>query len=299
MIEKCQHSFPHAQCKYYIDEYYIGFRMVSPRKGDMYEGKKFEFHTLVFILEGEVMFSYNEYLNRHFRRGDIFFVPQASDMYGEALEDALILVLTFNTHLDYLCEACSLTNYIGIRDVEDYDFTPLPMTDTVWNYVRLVGEYIEKDMRCAFLHRIKQSELFVLLQYCYSEEDLLRLFYPALGISDFRSWVLENYKRGMSVAELANRYNMEAKTFSRRFTKEFGITPRTWVLRQKAKHILLKLSMPGTTVNDIITEFDFANQSYFYTFCKEQYGCTVTDLLRKIRDEKCTKIGHCEIIKQK
>ena len=283
-----EHVFPHIQCKYFINEYYIGFRLVSPRKGETYEGKKFDFHSIVFMLEGETLFSYDEFLNRHFKKGDLFFTPQASAMYGIALEDSRMLVLTFNTHVDSLCDICSLTNYIKLRSPIKYTFNALPMTPTIWQFAHLMEEYIRMDMRCGFLHKLKQKELFVLLQYCYTEEQVLELFYPALGIINFRSWVLENYKPDRSLAELADMYNMTAKTFSRKFQKEFQTTFRTWVLQQKAKHIKLKLSMPGTTFNDIVREFNFSDLHHFYRFCKEQFGYTATQLLSIIRSETTT-----------
>ena len=280
-----EHVFPHMQCRYYISEYYIGFRLVSPRKGETYEGKKFKFHSLVFMLEGETLFSYDNYLNRHFKKGDLFFTPQASTMYGVALEDSYMLVLTFSSHVESLCDLCSLTNYAKLRGPINYNFDALPITPTLWNFARLMEEYIHQEMRCSYLHQLKQKELFILLQYCYTEEQVLSLLYPALGLLNFKSWILENYNPDRSMSELAAMYNMTPKSFSRKFKSEFNMTFRKWIIEQKAKHIKLKLSMPKTTFNDIVREFNFADLHHFYRFCKEQYCCTAKNLVAQIRNQ--------------
>lgn len=279
------HLFPHVQCKYFINEYHIGFILLPLLKGETYEGENLKYHNIVFLLEGKLQFSCNEYLNRYFEKGDLFFTSQASNVYAHVLEDARLLVLTFNSQMDSLCDMCSLMNYVKQGMLINYDFKPLPMTSSMWNFALLMEEYINKDMKCAFLHQLKQKELFVLFQYCYTEEEILELFYPAIGMVDFKAKVLEDYSLDKSLVDLAEMYHMTPKTFSRRFKKEFNMTFRKWVVLQKAKRIKLKLSTPGTTFNDIVRDFNFADSHHFYRFCKEQYGCTATKFVAQLRDD--------------
>lgn len=281
-----EHTFPHAECKYHINEYYIGFRMITPRKGDTYAGRKSEFQSLIFLLEGEVEFSYDDFLNHIFRKGDMFFVPQGAHMYGTSLADSHMMVLTFNNNIDSLCDNCTLSNYIKHTTPIDYDFRALKMNNTLLNFVRNMEEYINNNMRCAYLHKLKQRELFILMQYCYTRQQILELFFPVVGSgTDFRSWVLENYKIDVSMRELAQRCNMYEKTFSRKFKREFGTSFRDWMLKQKAKQVKLKLSIPRTTFSDIVREYKFADMSHFYRFCKEQYGCTAIEFQKTLRGE--------------
>lgn len=279
------HLFPHAQCRHFISDYHIGFNLLSLEKGEVSKENDTRYHNIIFVLEGELLFSYDEFLNRRFRKGDIFFVPQASTRYGEAIQSCYLLVLVFDSHIDSLCDACSISRLMNDVTPVDYDFSALPMTESLWEFARLMQSYIGSDMRCGFLHRIKQHELFVLFQYCYTKEQILKLFYPAIGLFDFRSWVLANYHPQLSIVELAKKQNMTAKSFSRKFKKEFHDTFRNWTLRQKAKHIRHRLSIPGTTFSDIIRDFNFSDIRCFYNFCKEQYGCTATELVSQIREK--------------
>lgn len=213
----------------------------------------------------------------------MFFLPHASSVHSEVLVDSKFVTLTFDANIESLCDACSLINYVKLKDEIIYDFAALQMSQDVLNVVQQVEKYISMDMKCAFMHKLKQQELFLLFQYCYTKEQIINLFYPIIGMFDFKSWVLENHQINMSLESLASKYNLNPKSFSRKFSNELGISFRKWSLQQKAKHILLRLSVQGTTFSDIVREFNFSDQRCFYTFCKEQYGCTATELLKKIR----------------
>lgn len=274
-------------CMHFIPDYDIGFKIVAPRKGEHYDGRKYEIHTLVFLLNGEIEFSYDDFLNRRFIKGDIFFVPQSVEMYGTAIIDAKMLVLTFNNSVDSLCDRCRLhqgSKYI--TDI-DYDFRSLRITDALYGFAELMEEYIKKDIKCRFLHGLKQKELFVIMGAEFSDRDLAELFYPIVGGSDdFKTRIIENYRYGLDVNELAGKFGMSYTPFLRRFKREFNETVQEWMLKQKAKHIKLRLSIPTTTISDIIKTFNFTDASHFVRFCRKYYGCTPTELLNSVRNKK-------------
>lgn len=280
---KSHQLFSHSQCKYFISNYQIGFHLLSLPKGEICQNNDSKYHNIVFILDGELLFSYNEFVNRHFQKGDILFIPQTSIRNGKALKDASILILTFDSHIESLCDNCSISKLMNDTTPIEYTFNALQMTELIWRFAHLMESYITKEIHCAHLHKIKQSELFVLLQYCYTKEQILGLFYPIIGSFNFKSWVLENYRLQSSITELAQKQNMTPKSFSRKFKKEFQNTFRNWSLHQKAIHIKHRLSLPDTTFSDIIRDFNFSDLRCFYNFCKEQYGCTATELVSQIR----------------
>jgi transcriptional regulator GlxA family with amidase domain len=57
-------------------------------------------------------------------------------------------------------------------------------------------------------------------------------------------WALEHLQRPLSVAELANRSLMSARTFARHFRAVVGTTPHQWLLRQR---VLLAQQLLETT----------------------------------------------------
>lgn len=282
MEQRCDQG--NSNCVHFIPDYDIGFKIVTPKQGAQYEGHKYENHSLVFLLEGSVEFSYNDFLNRQFIEGDIFFIPQAAEMHGTAITDAKMLVLTFNNRAESLCDRCRLSQLRKYIPEIDYDFRPLRITDTLSTYVCLMEKYIEKDIKCRFLHELKQKELFVVLGAEFSARELVELFYPVSGGNiDFKTRIIENYHNGLDINELAEKFGMSYSPFLRRFKKEFGETAQYWMLKQKAKHIKASLSVPTVTISDIVKEFDFTDTSHFVRFCRKHYQCTPTELVRAVR----------------
>lgn len=285
MEQRCDQNT--NNCKYYIPDYDIGFKIATPKQGEQYYGHKYDNHNLVFLMEGETEFSYNDFLNRRFVQGDMFFIPQAAEMYGWAVRDAKMLIMTFNNRVESLCDRCRLSQDKKYINEIDYNFRPLKITDTLNTFTTLMEEYIEKDIKCKYLHELKQKELFILLGVEYAHKDLVELFYPVAGGSiDFKTRIMENYRHGLEVAELAKKFGMSYSSFLRRFKKEFGEPAQEWMLKQKAKRIKARLSISTTTISDIIREFDFSDSSHFVRFCRKYYRCTPTELVKSIRDNK-------------
>lgn len=280
-------TFIHSDCPFYFAEYYIGFRSVLPKKGDHYIGKKYDYNTLVFLLKGEIEFSYNEYLNRRFRAGDLFFIPQDSEMYGVALTDAHMLVLTYDFIPDSHCASRALSKVKHEKDVLKgihYDFRPLAMTPPIMQFAELMSSYIARDYRCQFLHELKQKELLVIMHYEYTPNQLKELFYPMIGEDmNFRARILKLAHEQLSVRELAERFNMGDRSFMRKFKSEFGQTVHQWMLQHKASQIKLRLLRPDTSIPALVDEFKFPDIPHFHRFCREQFGCTVKEFIAKMK----------------
>lgn len=285
MEQRCDQG--NSNCIHFIPDYEIGFKIVTPKQGEHYDGHKYDNHSLVFLLEGEVEFSYNDFINRRFVKNDIFFVPQAAEMYGTAITDSRLLILTFNNRAESLCDRCRLSQGKKYIPEIDYDFRPLKITDTLLTFASLMEMYIEKGIKCRFLHELKQKELFVIMGAEFAEKELVELFYPIAGGNiDFKTRIMENYRYGLEVNELAKKFGMSYNAFLRRFKKEFGENVQDWMLKQKAKRIKARLSIPSVKISAIIKEFDFTDTSHFVRFCRKHYGCTPTELANSVRANK-------------
>lgn len=285
MKSKCDQK--QGDCQHYISDFEIRFKITTHKQGEIYQGKKFEKHSLVFLLEGEVEFSYNEFLHRRFTQGDLFFIPQSAEMFGTAITQAKVLVLAFNNRIESLCDRYHLSNYTKQLPEIKYDFRPLRMTNILCTFVKLMESYLYTDIKCHQLHEMKQKELFLLLGSEYTERELLELFYPSIGGNvDFKSRVLESSRHGIDVAELANTLSMSYSPFLRKFKKEFGEPAKEWMLKQKAKHIILRLSIPTTTIADMVQEFGFTDLPHFIRFCHKHYGLTPKELVKSIRNKE-------------
>lgn len=282
MCTKC--TLNNRSCQYHIHDYHIEFKIIHPQKEERYEGRKFGHNSLIFVMEGEVTFSYNDFLNCHFREGDLLFLPQSSEISGIAISNTKMMILNFNNSIKNLYDNALPANYSDEIKTINYTFKPLRLTQTLLVFADLIEEYLSANIKCGYLHELKQKELFVIMSHIYNKKDLLELFYPVIGGNmDFKSRILENYNIHISVNELAKKFGMCYTSFLRKFKAEFGVTVQEWILNQKAKLIKAKLSFPETTISDIIREFDFTDAPHFTKYCKKQYGCTPTELIKKLR----------------
>ena len=275
---KIETPFLHNECPYYISEYYIGFRMVTPKRGDYYIGQKYAYNTLVFMLDGEVEFSYNEYIGKKFKKGDMVFIPHASHIYWEAITNANMLIHTYDLSAESYCSNCVLTRMKfkvdGLNKI-DYSFQPLKMTPEIIQFAESINTYISSDYRCMHLHELKQKELFIIMQYAYSRKQMMEFFYPIIGEDiPFRTKVMQIAHEQLTVEEYAKRLNMSARNFARKFNDEFGDTVYQWLLKRKIAQIKLKLSISNVSVADVVQEFKFADTSHFYRFCREHLDNT-------------------------
>lgn len=275
-------TFLHDKCPNYISDHYIGFRIVTPKKGDYYINKEYTYNTLVFMIEGEVEFSYDEYVGKRFKKGDIMFVPRASHMYSVALTDAVMLVLTYDMGaVNYASNCVLLQRTLDKQELNEivYDFQPLKMTPEIMQFAELFCAYITKDYRCLYLHELKQKELFIVMEFAYTRQQRMELFYPVLGEDmPFRARVMKMAHEQPTIEEYARQLNMSPRSFRRKFEAEFQTTVYRWLLQRKKAQIQLKLSIPNTSVVDILREFKFADASHFYRFCREHLGATFTEL---------------------
>jgi AraC-like DNA-binding protein len=151
------------------------------------------------------------------------------------------------------------------------------------SFFDLLVTYLKGGIDCEHLHEIKEKEFFLVLRRCYSKEEIMSLLYPIIGISDFKSFVLQNYKEVENVSELADMSGMGRTAFDCKFREVFGISARQWMLKQIASHIRYKAMDPEITIKDVMNEFKFNSATHFNRFCKQQFDCTPGELLRQAR----------------
>lgn len=279
-----------AECDICPDDYIYGFRIVTQQKEEYYTGKSKLYHNIVFLLEGELEFSYDNYLNRHFKGGEFFFVPLGAEMYARAITDTISITLTFSDAMNSVCDNCALHRYAKMTADLQHDFHSLAMTSQINMFIDLMQNYLQNKTQCKSLTDLKLKEFFTILPRNYTPRELSNFFYPIISKElTFRAKLIKAADEGFTICGIARELGMSARTFSRKFNQEFGEPARYWLLKQKAQSIKLKLLVPGTTIADIMQEYKFTDMSHFSKFSKEYYGCTPTELIKQIKEGKQRK----------
>lgn len=285
-MKKLLYLEEHVSCREYSPNILVGFKHRILEKGyNLNEQDKY-YHHLIFFLEGEAVICCNEQINRIIRPDEFILIPKSSDFSCRIVSTSDIVIFTFD-RFPGVCNKLELQSLAPFCENMEYDFQPTEIYPFLHSFLDTIIGYLECKMNCKHLHEIKAFELFLLLRGFYKKEELAYLFYPIVGKSlDFRSLILENYLKVEHVDDLANVARMGRTNFNNKFREEFGISPLQWILKQKAKHVRFKLAEPGNTLSDIMRLYNFNSATHFTRFCKQQFGCTPSELLRQLKSEK-------------
>lgn len=269
-------------CSKYSSDINLGFKYIEAEVGTIFSVDDKKKKHLFFFLEGSAKVRYNEFPDKIFSAGEMIFIPKSADCRGEVLSKCSFILHTYDAPVK-LCDRIGLNSIIAHAEQVKYEFASLPINDILHNYLLLLKSYLAEGINCRHMHEIKQRELFLILRALYTKDKLAQLFYPMLGKSlDFRSKVMAYYAEARTASELAGFCRYSEKHFNELFVAEFEETPYKWMQKQKAKHIIGRLSQSEVSLKEISDEFNFTSQSHFNKYCKTQFGESAIQIRRKL-----------------
>ena len=274
----------HLSCNHYVSDYRCCFKYYEAESDTEVEEPQLEYNQLVFLLHGHAVVSCDEFKERIFRSGELAFLPRLANVTARIRRGSVLMVCTFDLP-NNPCDKLALESCWELCRGMEYTFDPVKVRPQLRQFLDSLAYYLRNGINCEHLHEIKQKELFLIFKWFYPKEELARLFYPMVGKSvDFKAQVMENYPRAASVEDLARLSGMSRSRFDARFKEVFGMPAGQWMLKQKARYVLHALSLPGTTISDIIFRYGFNSPSQFTRFCRQQFGCTPTRLAAGMRN---------------
>jgi AraC-like DNA-binding protein len=255
----------------------------------MKEGKNLPFtdkyfNYFIFLLEGEIMISCNEFRNHLCKEGEMVFIAQDSDSASETLTDVKYVLLSFDNQFT-LCDQLAVES-LQSNNKKPLVFNKLDIRPPLRLVLDSVLFYLEHKIQCRHLHAIKQKELFLIFRAFYTKEEMARFLAPMLNKDiDFKAFVLQHYQEVKTVEELANMCKISVRSFNRKFNEYFGDSPYSWMLKQKSRHIKTRLADGKTTFGSIIKEYGFSSPAHFTTYCKKQFGESPSRLRKQLLSE--------------
>jgi AraC-like DNA-binding protein len=237
---------------------------------------------LVFLLNGCLWIHCNEHPPTEINSKELFLIPKSSVFTLSPRLPVSLIVCSFDS-LYSIYNKLILRIYASMLPLITFTFAPLPINQILEEYLSILQMYIMKGMDSDFLYKMKFQELFLLFEHFYHKEQITGLLYPILGQSvDFKNQVMQHFPHVGNIDELARRIGMSRATFDIKFKKEFGISPLQWILKEKAKHVYFSLSEPGNTLTDIMNKYNFNSSTHLNRFCRQQFGCTPSELRKKL-----------------
>lgn len=270
-------------CSEYLSDSCIEFKYIEIEEGTTFIVKEKKEKHLFFFLEGCVRVRYNEFDEKVFGAGEMIFIPKSADCSGKALAKSSFIVHTYDAPVK-LCDRAGLNEIIAHSRLVQYEFKSLPICQTLNSFLLLLKVYLSDGMNCMHFNEIKQRELFMVFRTYYNKRDIAELFYPILGKSmDFRSKVMKHHTNVRTVKEFARHCGYSEAHFNELFVAEFENTPYQWMQKQKAKHIIGRLTQTEEPLKEIASEFNFTSQNHFNKYCKAQFGEPAARIRQKFR----------------
>lgn len=246
-------------------------------------------NEIIFIVEGRVRFASQNYPQYEGYKGQVLFLPAASNYSYEALADATIVVFRINNPV-VLCKCLPLEKLYNTSQQSRDGYNPqtksigkLEMNARMWHFLDGVADCLTDGLRCHYWMEMKVNELFILLRVYYDKEDISDFFFLILSNNlAFSEQVRLHWKRFQTANQLAEFLNYSPKQFAARFTAVFGQTPYRWIMQSRARIVYTEIISTGKQFKQIAIENGFASDSAFTRFCKNELGKTPS----QIREEK-------------
>jgi AraC-like DNA-binding protein len=263
-----------------------GFKYIETEDDASFSLHHRDLHHIIFMLEGKALATWSEYRNVPVGQSEFAFFSKGSNAVITTVSSCKMVVFTFFA-LKTSCEKHAFQSYWRLFPNINHHFNTLPFRTPLIEFFDLLVLYLQMNINCAHLHEVKHQELFLILHTQYPKEELANMFYPIIGKSfDFRSLIMDNYLKVRHIDELAHLSGMGRTNFDNKFKEEFGTSPHQWILKQKAKHVRNSLSEPDATFSDVMRKYNFNSATHFTRFCKQQFGCTPTELVRQLQQSE-------------
>jgi AraC-like DNA-binding protein len=274
----------HLSCKNYVSDFHIGFSCKEAKEGEKLHVIEKFFNYIIFLIEGELMVSCNEFRNHLCQTNEMVFIPQDSEVEAEALTDIKYILLSFDNQFT-LCDRLAL-EALPVNEKRMHVFNKTEIRPPLRSVLDSVMFYLDHKIQCRHLFAIKQKEVFLILRAFYTKEEIARFLSPMLNKNlDFKAFVLQHYQEVKTVEELSGMCKMSVRSFNRKFNEYFGDSPYSWMLKQKSRHIKSRIADGKTSFGTLIKEYGFSSPAHFTTYCKKQFGVSPSKLRKQLLTE--------------
>lgn len=275
-----------AGCLYYAPVYAVGYDNKELKEGVQFMHIERD-NYLLFVLEGELSFSFDKYQNCPVKAGEMFYLSAMTKFEVTVITTSRIIEIMYN-HVEFPCSQLGRFRLLKKLAPVEYRGRGVGIKKEIWQWLEQLVHYQESSLTCKHIMEIKNQEFYLLLKHYYTDEEKIQLYYFNIDLkSSFRETVLVYYQQVRTVQELAARLGYGIKTFRNLFKECFGQTPGKWMQEQTALRIKIKLMDPRISLKQIMFECKFESSSHFYHYCRKQFGATPT----QIRDESLRNIS--------
>ncbi len=244
--------------------------------------------VIIFVLKGSISLSVGNTVNKEIFSGEMVLIPPLKNYEFKGLENDNHIMMYFNISFQPIIGGkYSINDLLPYIKDKDNGLLAMKIRQELHFCLNITDICIANGLKYGYLEELKRSEIIYLLFELYPPKELAVFFSPLLNEDiQFRDAVLKNSLHAKNVIELASLSNYSTSGFIKRFKKYFNESPYKWMQKQKAENILFDLKQGNKTAKQVAFEHHFLSYEHFIRFCKSQYGCTPTEIVRKNHSNK-------------
>lgn len=229
-------------------------------------------HRLLFLVEGEVVLHTVGGETNALCSRDFVFLPANKEVEIHTQLDSHLIIFRVSRRMD-------LIQHFGLQDYlhpcRMASFYKLRCNDLLYGNLSQLKKYMDEDLDNYYYQNLKLDEMLLCCAWFYSKEELAKFFSQHSALTcEFSNYIVTNGHRYHTISELAKDMNYSVSGFDKKFKRVFGVSGYKWLKKQKAKRVLESIYSDDLSFKQIADSFDFSSESYFYEFCKAEFGKT-------------------------
>jgi AraC-like DNA-binding protein len=237
-------------------------------------------HSIIYVVSGTVKVATYDYDEISISDGEMLFMPRDSYLISDYINnnekmEAYIFFFDYKIASDFLKTVTPNNKSINSSLLK------LNLSKNIFYYLEAL-----KSVKYANIYnkQLLYSKLFEFLHLiAESNNDFIDILYQT-EISKYNfnteDYMLKHYDKNLTISDWANLHGKSLSTFNRKFKKQYGVSPKKWILKQNMS-IANQMLKDGSSVSQCSIEFGYHNTSNFIKAYKEVHGITPKQHLKQ------------------
>ena len=225
-------------------------------------------HSLVYIKSGIVKIQTYDYEEFILNEGEMLFMPRDSYLISDYINtDKEMDVYIF--FFDHTLSHEFLKSKKPTPTNANSKIMKLELSQNISNYINTLDKTEYKNKTDEVLLKIKLLELLHLISEVNSEFiSVLQAHELQKKETDIQTYMLKHFDKNLSVNDWATLSGHSLSTFTRKFKKETGSSPKKWIIEQNVQ-LAHKSLKSGMSVSECASKYGYSNASNFIKAYKE------------------------------
>ncbi|AAO35527.1 DNA-binding response regulator [Clostridium tetani] len=216
------------------------------------------------------------------------------DIVGEAYNGEDVIKINESLNPDVIFMDIIMPGIDGLevaQIIKEKDSSKKIVLMSVYDDFELVQRALKIKVDDYLLKPIKPEKVIMLLKEFIDED---KIFNSENNISVYKidelecalSYIEKNFRKNITLNEVANYVNFSSTYLSKLFKNNIGINFNKYITKRRIKEATLILENKNISVNDLAFQIGYNEPSYFCKVFKKEKGVTPLEYRKKVNNKK-------------